>query len=280
MTQWNPVADFDAAYDNSGAVSGAETFVPRWEREAAGFREALTARRRAEIDLPYGDNPRHRLDLFHPEGQARGLVVFVHGGYWKALSKDVWSHLARGAVESGFAFAIPSYRLAPEARLTDIAADVARAVALAAERIAGPVRLVGHSAGGHLVARMVSSGTPLPGPVLGRIDRVVPVSGLHDLRPIRRTRMNDTLRIDAAEALSESPMLLEPVHPCPVHAVVGAAELPELRRQTFALASAWAGLGAPIEAAEIPGRHHFDVVEELAVPGSQVTRILTAGASL
>jgi acetyl esterase/lipase len=280
MTQWNPVADFDAAYDNSGAVSGAESFVPRWEREAAGFREALSARKRAEIDLAYGDNPRQRLDLFHPEGQAQGLVVFVHGGYWKALSKDVWSHLARGAVERGFAVAMPSYRLAPEARLVSIAADVAQAIAFAAERVEGPVRLVGHSAGGHLAARMIAAGTPLAGGVLGRVDAVLPISGLFDLRPIRRTRMNDTLRIDAAEALGESPMLLEPVHACPIHAVVGAAELPELRRQTWALASAWAGLGAPIEAAEISGRHHFDVVEDLAVPGSQVTRILTAGASL
>lgn len=280
MTHWNPVADFDAAYDNSGAVAGAAEFTPRWEREAASFRAALAARGRSEIDLAYGENPRQRLDLFRPESEARGLVVFVHGGYWKALDKSFWSHLARGAVESGFAVAIPSYRLAPEARLTRIAEDVASAIAMAAERIAGPLRLVGHSAGGHLVARMVSSGTPLAASVLARIDRVVPISGLHDLRPIRRTRMNDTLRIDAAEALAESPALLEPAHACPVHALVGAAELPELRRQSWLLASSWAGLGAPVEAAELPGRHHFDVIEELAIAGSQMTRILTAGASL
>ena len=277
---WTPVADFDAAYDNSAAVAGSEGFVPRWQREAAAFRDATLARRRGEIDLAYGDHPRRRLDLFRPEGEPRGLVVFVHGGYWKALDKSVWSHLAGGCVASGFAVAVPSYRLAPEARLSGIALDVAAAVAHAAARVEGPVRLVGHSAGGHLVARLVSAGTALPGAVLARVDRVVPVSGLHDLRPLCRTRMNDTLRIDAAEALAQSPALLEPAHACPVHAVVGAAELPELRRQTFFLASAWAGLGAPVEAAEIPGRHHFDVVEELADPGSQITRILTAGASL
>lgn len=280
MTHWSPVADFDAAYDNSGAVSGAGDFVPRWEREAAAFRSALSARRRSQIDLAYGAHERQRLDLFHPEGEARGLVVFVHGGYWKALDKSVWSHLAKGAVEAGFAVAVPSYRLAPEARLAEIARDVALAIAQAAAQVAGPIRLVGHSAGGHLVARMIASGTPLSSGVLSRVDRVVPISGLHDLRPIRRTRMNDTLRIDAPEALGESPALLEPAHGCPVHAVVGAGELPELRRQTFALASSWAGLGAPVEAAEIPGRHHFDVIEELALSGSQMTRILTAGASL
>lgn len=276
-----PVADFDAAYDNSGAVPGSDAFAPRWTREAAAFREALAARGRAELDRPYGAHERQRFDLFRPERGAQGLVVFVHGGYWKALDRTYWSHLARGPLERGFAVAVPSYRLAPEVCLTEIAEDVAAAVASAAGLVpAGSLRLAGHSAGGHLVARMVSTASPLAPALLARLDRVVPISGLHDLRPIRRTRMNDVLRIDALEALAESPALLEPVFGGSVQAVVGEVELPELRRQTSFLQSAWAGLGFRIEATEIPGRHHFDVVEGLADPASLLTRLLTLPSPL
>jgi len=276
-----PVADFDAAYDNSGAVPGSAEFAPRWTREAEAFRQLMVARGRADLATPYGVAERQRLDLFRPEGAPQGLVVFVHGGYWKALDRSFWSHLSRGCLERGFAVAVPSYRLAPEVRLAEIGRDVAAAVRVASALVpVGPLRLVGHSAGGHLVARMVSAASPIDPALLARLDRVVPVSGLHDLRPIRRTRMNDTLRIDAAEALSESPALLEPAFSGSVHAVVGARELPELRRQTAFLHSAWAGLGARIDLGEIADRHHFDVVEDLADPASALTRLLTVPAPL
>ncbi|WP_279482018.1 alpha/beta hydrolase [Aureimonas sp. SK2] len=280
MTAWTPVADFDAAYDNSAAVQGSAGIIAELPRLAAAFREAAGARGHAELDIPYGPNARHRLDLFRPDrDRAEGLVVFVHGGYWKALDKSVWSHLARGARDNGFAVAMPSYRLAPEARVAEIGEDVARAIVHASRMVEGPIRLVGHSAGGHLVTRMVASGSPLPPAVMARIDLVVPVSGLSDLRPIRRTRMNDVLRIDAAEARAESPVLLEPVHDCRIEAVVGADELPELRRQTHALASNWSGLGARIAGGEIAGTHHFDVVASLAEASGRLARLLTAGAS-
>ncbi len=100
---------------------------------------------------------------------------------------------------------MPSYTLAPGARIADITRQVARAVEAAAAEVAGPVRLAGHSAGGHLVARLLQPDVPLG--VAGRIAACLPISPLSDLRPLIETSMNADLRLDLDEALAESPAL-------------------------------------------------------------------------
>jgi acetyl esterase/lipase len=268
-----PIVDWDAAYSNRGAVRDADALIATWAPRAAAFRASAAG----ETDIPYGPGARERFDLFAPAGAPAGLVVFIHGGYWKAFDKDASSHLARGPLARGWAVAIPSYPLAPEARLAEIGRSVARAVEAAAARVAGPVVLTGHSAGGHLAMRMVCRDGPLGAATQARVVRALGISGVYDLRPIRRTAMNETLGLDAAEAAAESPALCAPVEGVEIVAWVGAAELPEFRRQTALLVNVWTGLGARAEAFEAPRRHHFDVIEPLADPDSAlVDRLLGA----
>jgi hypothetical protein len=118
-------------------------------------------------------------------------------------------------------------------------------------------------------------GAPLAAGVAARVARVVSVSGVHDLRPLLRTAMNAVLRLDAAEAAAESPALLTPREGLRLTAWVGGAELPEFRRQTALIANVWTGLGADAEAVEANGRHHFDVIDDLADPASALVARLT-----
>lgn len=253
--------DWDDAYANRAHIPGAEAIIDGWAPSAAAFRERLG--RRAETDLAYGPGPRHRFDLFHPEGTPRGLAVFVHGGYWHLFDKNAFSHVAEGAVEAGWAVALPSYTLAPAARISGITAEVARAVTAAAARIGGPVRIAGHSAGGHLAVRMACADVPLDAGVRARIVHVLSVSGLHDLRPFRATAMNGDLRLDADEARRESPALADPVPGTALTAWVGTAERPEFIRQADLIANVWSLPGVRVRAHHEPGRHHFDVLEGL-----------------
>ncbi|MDP3525171.1 MAG: alpha/beta hydrolase, partial [Hoeflea sp.] len=117
------------------------------------------------------------------------------------------------------------------------------------------------------------SGTALlPEAVLARIVGVSSISGVHDLRPIMKTQMNDILHIDAEEAVTESPVLLAPLAPVPVMAWVGAQERPEFVRQNRALYEMWRGLATPMSMHEEPGRHHFDVIDGLADPEHPLCR--------
>ena len=273
------VRDWDDAYANGPNIPGGERWPAAWVKPAADFRQAMLADRRATLDIAYGDGPRHRLDLFMPDGAARGLVVFVHGGFWMRLDKSYWSHLAQGSVDSGYAVAMPSYTLCPEVGIADITREVAAAIAQAAAMVEGPLLLSGHSAGGHLVTRMISTTSPLPEPVRARIRHTVSISGLHDLRPLMNTSMNADLRIDDAEAQTESPALLHPRPGARLTCWVGGAERPEFLRQNALLANIWIGLGAQTCRIEEPGRHHFNVIEGLADPGHPLVQTLLSHAS-
>jgi hypothetical protein len=142
--------------------------------------------------------------------------------------------------------------------------------------VPGPAVLVGHSAGGQIVARLVSGPEPLAEPLRRRIRQVVPISGVHDLRPLLRTKLNHDLRLDATEAAAESPALLQPAEGIRVHAMVGAAERPEFIRQTLLIANVWTGLGADVSESVLPDRHHFDVTAALADSGSSLVEAVLA----
>lgn len=270
------IQDWDDAYTNGAYIVDGAAYPAKWAKLAEAFRAEMLAAGRAELDLRYGPEARATLDLFHPARTAadkpRGLAVFVHGGYWMAFDKSSWSHLAAGALQRGWAVCLPSYTLAPEARIAEITRQVASAIRFAAARVAGPLRLAGHSAGGHLVTRMVCADSLLPDDVRGRIGHVVSISGVHDLRPLLRTKMNATLRMDEAEAAAESPALLRPMEGCSVTCWVGSAERPEFLRQNDLLANIWTGLGAEMRCVHAEGRHHFNVIEDLADPASELTQ--------
>lgn len=268
------ISDWDDAYANGSNIARGDRWPEAWVEPADAFRRTLAAAGRAKLDLAYGERPRNRLDLFLPDGSAKGLVIFLHGGYWLQLDKSFWSHLAAGAVANGYAVAMPSYTLCPEIRIAGIVEEVAAAIAEAAKLVEGPLMLTGHSAGGHLVSRMITATAPLAPHVQERIRNVVSISGVHDLRPIMSTAMNDRLAINESEALSESPALLRPMRDARITCWVGGGERAEFRRQSALLANIWTGLGATTAAVVEPDRHHFNVIDGLADAGHPLTRTL------
>ena len=105
------MTDWDLAYDNRAHVKDAESvYLSRWKASATDFREAMTLRGSCELSLPYGDGARNTYDVFEPVYETKGTVIFIHGGYWRALDKSWFSHLASGPLAHGWRVAIPSGR--------------------------------------------------------------------------------------------------------------------------------------------------------------------------
>jgi acetyl esterase/lipase len=123
---------------------------------------------RAHRALAYveGGHARQTLDLYLPEESAGPLpiVIWVHGGAWRAGSKDNCPPLRAGFPGRGYAVASVGYRLSSDApfpaQIEDCKAAVRWLRAHATDYGLDPDRfgVWGSSAGGHLVALLGTSG--------------------------------------------------------------------------------------------------------------------------
>lgn len=256
-------ATLDAAYNNSEAVKDSAERVAAWERRGVAVRAADNAR----LDLAYGPLPRNKTDYFSA-GPKAPLFVFIHGGYWQRNSKETFSYIAEGLVPLGISVAIPGYTLAPDASLTQIVAETMRAIdhllASAEELDFDPARVFvgGWSAGGHLAAVAAEH---------AGVAGVMPVSGVFDLEPIRKTYINDKLCLAEEEVLPLGPIHNIPDRDIPYLMYVGGDELSELKRQSVDYCAALKDAGLRAQLIVPPGYNHFSLIELLGDPDSLLT---------
>jgi len=262
-------AELDAEYLPRLRVPDFERFFERWARDSAIAREREARR----LDIAYGEAPSETLDVFPTTRDRAPVLVFVHGGYWRAFDKRDFSWIAPAFTREGAMVVVPNYALVPSVDMDTLVLQVARAVAWTWRNAAlyggDPDRVVvaGHSAGGHLTAMMASCRWPQVDP--GLPPKVVAgglaISGLFDLDPLARAPfLRDDLRLDAAGVRRLSPAGFPPPG-TPVYATVGGAESEEFHRQNRVLREAWGESAVPVCEA-IPDRHHFDILDDLVDP--------------
>lgn len=263
----------NAAYNNQAAVPGFAVASAARGRRSAELRREVGAR----VDLAYGPGDRQKLDLFPSSSPASALLVFIHGGYWQGGDKERHGFIAAGPLAHGFSVAVVEYTIAPQASLATMVAEVDAALAWLRQHAqelnfdGTRLLLAGHSAGAQLICTAL--GTPS---VIGAIA----ISGIYDLEPIRLCYVNDQLGMTPDDVVRFSPIYHLPRADVPLQVVVGAAELPELHRQSRAYATAAARQGACVEYSALPGHDHFSILEELADPQGLLCQKLTAMAGV
>ena len=268
----------DREYDNRGKVPNYSEYLARYPAESGRTRDTLPTR----LDLRYGPSPGETLDLFLPAGGGPAPVhVFVHGGYWRALDKADFSFVARAFQPAGVLVAVINYALIPAVDMDELVRQVRASVAWLYRNAAAfggdPARLTvsGHSAGGHLVAMLMSTDwgrlAGLPGDV---VKAGCGISGLYDLEPIRLSYLNDTLGLTAELARRNSPVHLVPAAAGPLLLPVGTLEGDEYHRQTESLVAAWRRRGLAAEVMDMAGHDHCSIITELAEPGTPLSRAI------
>ncbi len=264
-------------YNNRMRVPDHPAYFARWAAESALVRRTLAC----ELDVPYGDAPRERLDAFMAPRKGAPLVVFIHGGYWKALDKSVHSFVAGAAHALGAATVMPNYTLCPQARIGNITLQMVRAVAWAWRHAralnADPRRIsvVGHSAGGQLAAMMLACAWNVFDPALPRdvVKRALGLSGLYDLQPLLHVpSLQEVLRLDTAQVAACSPARLPAPARGQMFALVGGDESGEYLRQNRLIQQAWGRERVPLAQA-LPGLNHFSIVDALVDPKQRAHRV-------
>jgi len=244
-------------YNNRALVPEHPAIFARWDRDSDFVRSTLPC----TLDLAYGPDPLHRVDWF-PAANARGTLVFIHGGYWRSLDKAMFSWLAASYVPEGLNVAMLNYRLCPAVRIDGIVDDVVAAMNWLMGRDEGHrVVVAGHSAGGHLVAALFA--TPLARLAFdpSRIAGGVSLSGLFDFAPLRIHSFNADFHLDDAAVarlnLYDKPTTIK----APLVIAAGGDESSEFQRQSRLIAERWAPQAKPLV---LPALNHFTIVDAFA----------------
>ena len=263
----------NAQYDNRARVADHARHLARWPEASALARVQVDGR----LDLRYGAGPSETLDLFLPAQGSAPVLVYLHGGYWRALDKSDFSFVAPAFKQAGALVAVPNYALCPAVSIEDITWQMVRALQWLWQNVAqyggDPQRIavVGHSAGGHLAAMMLSCrwkqvDEALPAQLVGG---AMSISGLFDLEPLRHTPfLQADLKLTPASVRRLSPAFF-PRPKGKLYAVVGAAESEEFLRQNQLIRDVWGPTAVPV-CETLPGRNHFNVLESLVDPAGRL----------
>ena len=276
------VASLERAYSPSSCIGGNYyPYVRAYAERSAQARATLPWQTHR-----YGTAPAQRLDLFLPPAAATGarpppLLVFIHGGYWQELGKDDSAFAAVDCVQQGIAHAVIDYTLAPLATLPQIVAECRLAVrwlhrqAGALGLDAGRIVVAGSSAGAQ-VAAMVALPDAGNESSAACVCATVLVSGIFELEPLLGTSINAALGLTLPVARAMSPALQPLAGFAPSIVCWGAVETEEFKRQGRDFGAALQAAGSACQAFEVPARNHFDIVLDLAKPGTLLGRHVLA----
>jgi arylformamidase len=268
-------AYYESMYNNRAAVPEFQSHFDSWAARSEQARRTLDV----ELDVPYGDDRMETMDIFRPRGEAKALLMFIHGGYWRSLDKRDHSFIATPFVNAGAAVAAINYSLCPQVKVEDIVLQCLKAGAWLyrnASEVGAPrnrIFVAGHSAGGHLTAMCMAAQWPrysrgLPEKVM---QGGLSISGIYDLVPIARTpSINIDLHLSEADALKLSPAFMPPATKAPVHIAVGGREIGGFKEQHALIAGQWSGaLAGDIPC---PDDNHFTILNTFANPESDLGR--------
>jgi len=264
-------AELDAAYDQTVWAPNRDQVVRRYATHSDAARARLGAPRR----FGYGAAPVEGLDLYATKRANAPIIVFIHGGAWRAGLAKNYAFPAELFVRAGAHFIVPDFAAVQDVggSLMPMADQVRRAVAWVhrnARSFGGdPDRLYvsGHSSGAHLAGVVLTTHWArdfnLP---VDTVKGGLCSSGMYDLKPVRLSARSNYVKFtDEMEQTLSSQRHLDKLH-APLVVSHGTLESPEFQRQARDFTAAVTAAGKPVKLLVGEDYNHFEIIETLGSP--------------
>ena len=264
--------ELDRNYDQRAWAPNADETIARWITGSAAARSSL----RHRANLAYGSTEDERLDIFPAARAGAPILVFIHGGAWRSLSKEDSCYAAPAFVAAGVNFVALNFANIPKVRLPDMVAQVRRGVAWVyrnARELGGdPNRLyvAGHSSGGHLAASVLVTDWRthrLPNTI---VKGGLCISGMYDLEPVILSARSSYVKLSKQEEMELSPARHLYALSCPVAIAYGEKKTHEFQRQGRDFAQMLKSIGQLYDLVVLGGLNHFEVGSALGAPESHL----------
>jgi arylformamidase len=254
----------------------------------------------ARLDIPYGERPAQRLDIFHPRPARESLpapapvLAYFHGGGWRHGSKDDRAFPAEVFTAAGAIWISVGYSLCPVVTLDEMIEEARAAVAWIYRHAATfggdrqRIYVAGTSAGSHLAAMVLGTRWPDGGLPADVVRGGFLLSGIFDFEPLTHHRFSDPAErfrdVHRQSALRShrwlSPMAYLPRPACDVLVAVGEDEPAEFRRQSIDYYDALRKRGVNAKLLLAPGQDHFSFIGEWGRPDSALVEAVCAELGL
>ncbi|MFC3711695.1 alpha/beta hydrolase [Sphingoaurantiacus capsulatus] len=231
--------------------------------------------RKAAGDVPFGDDPRQRLDIYAPVKSDTPLpvIVFFYGGSWASGSRGGYGFAAKAFAARGFTVVVPDYRLVPQVHFPGFVEDGAAAVAWTMANIGryggdpAKVSLVGHSAGAYIAMMLALDPQWLhaAGSDPARLRAVAGLAGPYDFVPFDVAATRNAFG-KAADPATTQPISFARGDAPPLFLATGTEDTMVLPRNSRKLAKAVEAAGGKAILREYPELGHVGIVVTLSKP--------------
>lgn len=183
----------------------------------------------------YGPGRGQAVDIFPAKEKQAPILIFIHGGYFKALDKRSYSFIAAKYVKLGFTTVLVNYDLCPFVTVQAITEQVQSSIKWIHKNIhcwnGDPHNMVlcGHSVGAFLVSKLLRQ---YPVHSLKGIKLAVLLSGIYDLKPLKNSYLNDWLNLSQGDVEQLNEMTPLPKNATPLLVAAGGNETHEFIRQS------------------------------------------------
>jgi arylformamidase len=267
----------DDAYDQAVYAPNRDVILERIAASSERTRKALGE----PLRCAYGPSSEEGLDIYRAPGEIPAPInIYVHGGAWRRGSAARDALTAEPLVSAGAHSVMIDFMTVDQAAgdLTPMYRQVSRAIAWTwrnASSFGGnPDRLFvsAHSSGAHLAACALTSGWREEGLPADFCKGALLAAGMYDLEPVRLSKRSAYVAFTDEMEHNLSPIRHLGGLTTPLILAHGTAESPEFQRQTRDFFSVITAAGKPAELIVAEDYNHFELLELLANPYSNIGR--------